>query len=136
MCRFLVSKNLRVFWLTFSVASPVSVCSLVPVGVAEPGVASIKLSGFPEPCTSSSTVLLSAATAVLITVAVRVSGSPKSSMDVPVDTDFSVSAIGANAIISTLVPIEVSASSGEDTAAFRILRNAAYFHFRIPAFNC
>ncbi|NLX26016.1 MAG: hypothetical protein GXY61_08685, partial [Lentisphaerae bacterium] len=80
-----------------------------PVGVAEPGVASVKLSGFPESCTGSSAVLLSAVTAIL-TVAVRVSGSPKSSIAVPVGTDISVSPSGANAIISPFVPIEASAS--------------------------
>ena len=93
-----------------SVVSSAFACSPESVGVAEPGVASVKLSGFPESCTASSIVPLLAVTAVL-TVAVRFSGSPKSSTDVPIGTDISVSSSGANAIIFSLTPIGVPASS-------------------------
>ena len=90
----------------------VSDCPSESVGAAEPGVASAKLpdteplSGFPESWTASSDVPLSAVTAVR-TVAVRLSGSPKSSIAVPVDTDLSVSSSGANAMISPFAPIGV-----------------------------
>ena len=93
-----------------------SCCAFASASISEPVVATVKFpdmepsSRFPESCTGSSDTPLSAVMAVR-TVAVRVSGSSKSSMDVQVGIDFSVSASGAKVTISPLAPIEVSASS-------------------------